>query len=139
MNISENQIRSLNESLDIVNLDRIKFAELFFIYLKENHTKYENIFSRIQLEDVKHFMNSARNISLSSVQYSQLEKAIQNFGTECIKICNQAEEIPILEKAWLFALEEWLGPWYSHEVEKSWQEVFKMIYTSSENNLQISF
>lgn len=115
MNISENQIRSLNESLDIVNLDRIKFAELFFIYLKENHTKYENIFSRIQLEDVKHFMNSARNISLSSVQYSQLEKAIQNFGTECIKICNQAEEIPILEKAWLFALEEWLGPWYSHE------------------------
>ncbi|WP_426620936.1 globin [Leptospira interrogans serovar Hebdomadis] len=139
MNISENQIRSLNESLDIVNLDRIKFAELFFIYLKENHTKYENIFSRIQLEDVKHFMNSARNISLSSVQYSQLEKAIQNFGAECIKICNQAEEIPILEKAWLFALEEWLGPWYSHEVEKSWQEVFKMIYTSSENNLQISF
>lgn len=99
MNISENQIRNLNESLDIVNLDRIKFAELFFIYLKENHTKYENIFSRIQLEDVKHFMNSARNISLSSVQYSQLEKAIQNFGTECIKICNQAEEIPILEKS----------------------------------------
>ncbi|MFE1938735.1 globin [Leptospira kirschneri] len=139
MNISENQIRSLNESFDIVNLDRIKFAELFFIYLKENHPKYENIFSRIQLEDVKHFMNSARNISLSSVQYSQLEKAIQNFGVECLKICNQVEEIPILEKAWLFALEEWLGPWYSHEVEKSWQEVFKMIHTFSESTLQISF
>lgn len=139
MNISENQIRSLNESFDIVNLDRIKFAELFFIYLKENHPKYENIFSRIQLEDVKHFMNSARNIFLSSVQYSQLEKAIQNFGVECLKICNQVEEIPILEKAWLFALEEWLGPWYSHEVEKSWQEVFKMIHTFSESTLQTSF
>lgn len=79
MNISENQIRSLNESLDIVNLDRIKFTELFFIYLKENHTKYENIFSRIQLEDVKYFMNSARNISLSSVQYSQIRKGNPKF------------------------------------------------------------
>ncbi|EMO06711.1 hypothetical protein LEP1GSC116_0600 [Leptospira interrogans serovar Icterohaemorrhagiae str. Verdun HP] len=35
MNISENQIRSLNESLDIVNLDRIKFAELFLSISKK--------------------------------------------------------------------------------------------------------
>ncbi|MDI7223819.1 globin [Leptospira santarosai] len=135
MNISENQIRNLNESFDIINLDRIKFAETFFVYLKENNPKYENIFSKIQLEEAKSFMNSARNIALSGAQNVQLEKAIQDFKMECIRICSREEEIPLLEKAWLFALEEWLGPWYSHKVEESWQTVFQMLY-SEETVLQ---
>ncbi|ABJ75216.1 globin [Leptospira borgpetersenii] len=137
MNISENLIRNLNESFDIINLDRIKFAEIFFVYLKEKNPKFENIFSKIQLEEAKSFMNSARNIALSGVQNVQLEKAIQDFKMECIKICNRTEEIPLLEKAWLFALEEWLGPWYSHKVEESWQKIFQMLY-SEETTLQWS-
>ncbi|EMJ96539.1 globin [Leptospira alstonii] len=136
MSISEKQVRNLRESFDIVNLDRIKFVELFFVYLKENNQKYEDVFSRIQLEEAKSFISSARNIVLFGPQDPQLERAIRNFGMECIKICNRAEEIPLLEKAWLFALQEWLGPWYSHEVEESWQEVFKMIQGSFEEALQ---
>ncbi|EMY76600.1 hypothetical protein LEP1GSC060_2172 [Leptospira weilii serovar Ranarum str. ICFT] len=136
MSISEKQVRNLRESFDIVNLDRIKFVELFFVYLKENSLKYEDVFSRIQLEEAKSFISAARNIALFGPQDPQLERAIHNFGMECIKICNRVEEIPLLEKGWLFALQEWLGPWYSHEVEESWQEVFKMIHGSFEEALQ---
>ncbi|TGL77630.1 globin [Leptospira yasudae] len=138
MNMTENQLKSLSASFDIINLDRIKFAELFFLYLKENSLKYEDIFNRLQLEEVRSFMNSARNIVLSSSQQIQFEKAIHSFGMECIKICNRAEELPLLEKAWIFALEEWLGPWYTHEVEDSWEEVFKAIYAASAETLQWS-
>ncbi|PJZ59209.1 globin [Leptospira barantonii] len=136
MNLTENQFRSLVDSFEIINLDRIKFAELFFLFLKENSPKYEDIFSRLQLEEVRSFMGSARNIALTGAQSIHQEKAIHTFGMECIKLCNRADEIFLLEKAWIFAMEEWLGPWFTHEIEESWKEVFKIIYVSSSETLQ---
>ncbi|TGK32433.1 globin [Leptospira gomenensis] len=128
MKISKEQIKGISESFDIINLEKIKFAELFFESLKETTPKYEKIFEVLKIDDARNFMNAVRDIVISASQEFYFDKSIQQFGFHCTKICGNPEEIPVLEKAWLAALEEWLGPWYTSEIESSWQEIFGLTY-----------
>ncbi|MDV6235851.1 globin [Leptospira ellisii] len=135
MKISKEQIKGISESFDIINLEKIKFAELFFAYLKEGSPKYEKIFELVKIDDARNFMNSVRDIVISASQEFYFDKAIQQFGSHCVKICGNPEEILVLEKAWLVALEEWLGPCYTSEIENSWQEIFGLTYAKFSESL----
>ncbi|AOP36130.1 hypothetical protein A0128_16140 [Leptospira tipperaryensis] len=136
--LTKNQTQSLSESFEIINLDKVKFAELVFAFLKFNHPKYENIFNNVKIEDVRSFMGSVREVVTSSSHDFLFPKAIRNFGSECLKICGRPEDILHLEKAWSFGMEEWLGPWHTLEIEESWKEVFNITYLSFTETLQWS-
>ncbi|XDD50804.1 globin [Leptospira sp. WS92.C1] len=136
MKITKSQVKGISESFDIINLEKVKFAELFFSYLKHNNPKYETIFQVLKLDDVRAFMNAVRDIVLSTSQEFYFDRAIQSFGMHCLKICGIPEEISVFEKAWLEALDKWLGPWYSAEIEDSWREIFNLTYAQFAKSLQ---